>query len=89
MRKALATLGIAALGTVPVALPAQAPAAPIAQASKYCSKTAEGYGDRNARTPGGEKCLGVGEYCSHKRGYAKAYREAGFRCNSSGRLERR
>jgi hypothetical protein len=43
----------------------------------------------NARTPGGTKCLGPGEYCSHKRGYAAAYRKAGYRCNRSGRPEYR
>jgi hypothetical protein len=52
-----------------------------AQASKSC-----GYGTP-ASTPGGVKCLGPGEYCSHKRGYAAAYRKAGFRCNRKGRLE--
>lgn len=63
---------------------------PVATASKVCSAYArEHYGDVTARTPGGIKCLGPGEYCSHRRGYAKAYRRAGFRCNSKGRLERR
>jgi hypothetical protein len=62
---------------------------PVAQTSKYCSAYAEEhFGDRNVRTPGGVKCLGPGEYCSHKPGYARAYRKAGFRCNSKGRLER-
>ena len=42
-----------------------------------------------ASTPGGVKCLAPGEYCSHKPGYAAAYRKAGFRCNRKGRLERR
>ena len=52
-----------------------------AQASKSC-----GYGIP-AHTPGGVKCLGPGEYCSHRTGYAAAYRKAGFRCNRKGRLE--
>jgi hypothetical protein len=60
---------------------------PVATASKVCSAAARERGDVTARTPGGVKCLGPGEYCSHRRGYAKAYREAGFRCNSKGRLE--
>lgn len=45
-----------------------------------------GYGTPHS-TPGGVKCLGPGEYCSHKPGYAAAYHRAGFRCNASGRLE--
>lgn len=61
---------------------------PVATASHYCSAYAEEhFHDRNAQTPGGVKCLGVGEYCSHKPGYPAAYRRAGFRCNSAGRLE--
>ena len=60
----------------------------VATASKACSASARERGDVTARTPGGVKCLGPGEYCSHGRGYAKAYRRAGFRCNREGRLER-
>jgi hypothetical protein len=55
----------------------------IAVASRSC-----GHGTA-AQTPGGVKCLAAGEYCSHKPGYAAAYRRAGFRCNRSGRLEER
>lgn len=63
---------------------------PVAQVSKYCSAYAEEhFGDRNARTPGGVKCLGPGEYCSHAPGYAHAYKNAGFRCDADGRLEYR
>jgi hypothetical protein len=60
---------------------------PIATTSMYCSAYAEEhFPDRNVRTPGGVKCLGVGEYCSHAAGYAAAYRRAGFRCDADGRL---
>lgn len=45
-----------------------------------------GYGSPH-KTPGSVRCLGPGEYCSHKPGYAAAYHRAGFRCNASGRLE--
>ena len=78
MKKALATLAIAALGVFGAVGPAAAPAQPIASAS--CS---------NAQTPGGTKCLAPGEYCSHKPGYAPAYKRAGYRCNRQGRLEER
>lgn len=61
---------------------------PVATASKACSAAARARGDVTAQTPGGVKCLGPGEFCSHKPGYAKAYRRAGFRCNRKGRLER-
>jgi hypothetical protein len=56
----------------------------FAQVSKSC-----GNGDVSANTPGGVKCLGPGEYCSHKAGYAAAYKKAGFRCKANGRLEER
>ena len=70
---AIAALAAPVLGTNPTAPAIAAPTASIS-----CT---------NARTPGGIKCLQPGEYCSHKPGYAKAYRHAGFRCNRSGRLE--
>jgi hypothetical protein len=81
----LAAAAIGALGLFG-STPGQAATSHIqnpAQASKSC-----GYGTP-ARTPGGVKCLGPGEYCSHKPGYAAAYRKAGFRCNRKGRLEER
>lgn len=87
LRKRLVSLlAVAAIGLIGLAGSASGQAAPshnqgTAHASKSC-----GYGTP-ARTPGGIKCLGPGEYCSHKPGYAAAYRKAGFRCNRSGRLE--
>jgi hypothetical protein len=36
---------------------------------------------------GGVKCLQAGEFCSHKAGYAAAYRAAGYKCKANGRLE--
>lgn len=48
-----------------------------------------GSGYKHATTPGGHKCLRVGQYCSHRPGYAKAYRRAGYRCKANGRLARR
>lgn len=81
-----AVVAIGAIGLVGGASARQ----PVAQASKYCSAYAEEhFGDKNVRTPGGVKCLGSGEYCSHKPGYARAYRKAGFRCDAEGRLVRR
>lgn len=86
-RRVASLLAVAAIGLAGVAGGAQAQptrdAAPAAAAiSKRC-----GHGTP-ARTPGGVKCLAPGEYCSHKRGYARAYRRAGYRCNRRGRLER-
>jgi hypothetical protein len=57
---------------------------PVATASHRCSS-----GYTHAITPGGPKCLHAGQFCSHAPGYAKAYREAGYRCKPNGRLVRR
>jgi hypothetical protein len=84
LRKRVAS-GIAALvvavGFWSTAAAAQVGHPPAAHASASC-----GYGSPHV-TPGGVKCLAPGEYCSHKAGYAAAYHRAGYRCNSSGRLE--
>jgi hypothetical protein len=90
VRKRVASVvAVVALGVVGLVGGASAHS-PIAQASKYCSAYAEEhFGDRTMRTPGGVKCLGSGEFCSHKPGYARAYKKAGFRCNRQGRLEYR
>lgn len=76
---AVAAIGVLGLVGGASAQPAANPN--VAQVSKLC-----GYGTP-ASTPGGVKCLGPGEYCSHKPGYSAAYRKAGFRCNASSRLE--
>jgi hypothetical protein len=79
MRKVLATAAITVVGAVPFVAGSLAGAQqPVASAS--CT---------NAPTPGGTKCLGPGEFCSHKAGYAAAYKKAGYRCNRKGRLEYR
>lgn len=79
MRKYLAVLAIAITGLIPMA---GATGTQIAAASPTATASCI-----DAKTPGGIKCLQAGEYCSHKRGYRKAYRRAGYRCNSEGRLE--
>jgi len=76
MKKVLATLAIAALGALGAVGPAAAaPTQPVAVASCV-----------NAQTPGGVKCLGAGQFCSHKAGYATAYKHAGFKCKANGHL---
>jgi hypothetical protein len=76
MKKTLATLVIAALGVFGAGVPTPAAADhPAAHASCV-----------NASTPGGVKCLGPGEFCSHKLGYAAAYARAGFKCKANGHL---
>jgi hypothetical protein len=79
----LAVAAIGALGLVEGASAQPATTSNVAQVSKSC-----GYGTP-ASTPGGVKCLGPGEYCSHKPGYAAAYRRAGFVCDAEGRLVER
>ena len=86
-KRVVSVIAAATIGMV-VSVGGASAHAPVAHPSKYCSAYAEEhFHDRNVRTPGGVKCLGVGEYCSHAAGYPAAYRRAGFVCNSSGRLE--
>jgi hypothetical protein len=55
---------------------------------KHCSAYAEEhFHDRDVNTPGGVKCVGAGEYCSHASGYSAAYHRVGLYCDSEGRLE--
>lgn len=76
----VAVLGLVGLagGTQASSMASRTPA--VAQISRTCGNGTP------ARTPGGVKCLAPGEYCSHKAGYAAAYRRAGFRCKANGRL---
>jgi hypothetical protein len=81
----LATL-IAAIA--PLATSGSAVARPAPQPRKVCSAYAEEhFHDVTAHLPDGTKCIGSGEYCSHGRGFARAYREYGYVCESNGRLE--
>jgi hypothetical protein len=64
-----------------------AAAHPTPQLSKVCSSYAKDhFHDVTAHLPDGTKCIGAGEYCSHGRGFASAYREYGYVCESDGRL---
>lgn len=84
-RRVAPVLAVVAIGVVGLVGGAAAKQ-PTAQASKRCSAAALARGYKNARTPGGAKCLHVGEFCSHKRGYAAAYRKVGFKCKPNGHL---
>jgi hypothetical protein len=65
-----------------------ATARPAPQPLKVCSAYArDHFHDVTAHLPDGTKCIGSGEYCSHGRGFASAYREYGYVCASDGRLE--
>jgi len=88
-RKVLALLGSALLIIgLTSALPTAATARPTPRPSKACSAySREHFHGVTAHMPDGTKCLEPGEYCSHGPGYARAYREYGFRCDSNGRLE--
>lgn len=82
----LVTLLLASIALAVPATVAEGPAfaAPGAVAAHSC-----GSGYTHAKTPGGHKCLRAGQYCSHKPGYGKAYKNAGYRCKRNGHLERR
>jgi hypothetical protein len=82
-KRVASMLAVAAIGAF--GLVGGASAQPEGSAGAHASKTC-GRGTP-AQTPGGVKCLAPGEYCSHGPGYTAAYRRAGFRCNSKGRLE--
>ncbi len=56
---------------------------PIAHVAHSCSS-----GYKHAVTPGGHKCLRVGQHCSTKPGYASVYKSKGFVCRN-GRLKHR
>ncbi len=65
-----------------------ATARPAPELRKVCSAYAEEhFHDVTAHLPDGTKCIGIGEYCSHAPGFARAYREYGFVCKANGRLE--
>ena len=87
--KVAALAATATLLAVPAtALPAAASAVPSPRPLKACSAyDKEHFHGVTAHLPDGTKCLQVGEYCSHAPGFARAYREYGFYCDSEGRLE--
>ncbi len=73
----------ALLAAIALALPAAAPAGPLAHAS--C-----GSGFRSATIGGSHKCLHGGEYCARR--YERQYERYGYECSSSyspPRLRRR
>jgi hypothetical protein len=79
LKRYLAVLAIGAAGVVPLAGSQTEAAARVVNPPAHASCV-------HARTPGGVKCLQSGEFCSHKAGYAKAYRRAGYKCKANGRL---
>jgi hypothetical protein len=89
VRWVAAALAVAALmAALALAPTGQATAAPTPQLRKVCSAYArDHFHDVTAHLPDGTKCIGAGEYCSHRRGFAQAYREYGYYCDSEGRLE--
>jgi hypothetical protein len=88
MKRYLLVLAVGAAALAPMASAGGAAARPAPQLRKACSAYAEEhFHDVTAHLPDGTKCIGVDEYCSHRRGFARAYREYGFVCESDGRLE--
>jgi hypothetical protein len=80
MKKYVAVLAIGIASALPLAAPQASAVAQVGNPPAHASCI-------DASTPGGVKCLQSGEYCSHKAGYASAYRRAGFKCKANGRLE--
>ncbi len=82
---ALAVLSLIAAGPVaagPAASLHADPGSPLAVAAKPCSS-----GYTHAVMPdGAHKCLRAGQFCSHKRGWQRAYHRYGFHCKRNGHL---
>jgi hypothetical protein len=88
MKRYLAVLAVGVCAAIPLTGLGSATARPAPELRKVCSTYAEEhFHDVTAHLPDGTKCIGGGEYCSHGRGFARAYREYGFVCGSDGRLE--
>lgn len=88
MKWYLAVLVVGVCAAVWLASLGSAAARPAPELRKVCSAYAEEhFHDVTAHLPDGTKCIGAGEYCSHGRGFARAYREYGFVCKANGRLE--
>jgi hypothetical protein len=88
MKKYTMVLVAIAAALMLMAVAGTATARPVPQALKVCSAySRDHFHGVTAHLPDGTKCLESGEYCSHGRGFASAYREYGFTCDSSGRLE--
>lgn len=87
MKRCLLVVAVSCAAFVPPAVSGAA-APPAPELRKACSAYAEEhFHDVTAHLPDGTKCIGKGEYCSHGRGFARAYREYGFVCKADGRLE--
>jgi hypothetical protein len=81
---ALAALALVAAAPAATATASGSHSSPVV-AAKPCSS-----GYVHAVVPGGaHKCLRAGEFCSHRRGYARVYRHAGYRCARNGHLVHR
>jgi hypothetical protein len=88
MKKHVVVLVVIAAVLVLMVVAGTATARPVPQPHKVCSAySREHFHGVTAHLPDGTKCLEPGEYCSHGRGFASAYREYGFACASDGRLE--
>jgi hypothetical protein len=88
MKRYTVVLAAVAAALMLMVVAGSATARPTPQPRKVCSAySREHFHGVTAHLPDGTKCLESGEYCSHGRGFASAYREYGFTCDPSGRLE--
>lgn len=88
MKRYLVIMIVGAFAALSSSAIGSAGARPAPELRKVCSAYAEEhFHDVTAHLPDGTKCIGAGEYCSHGRGFARAYREYGFVCEPNGRLE--
>jgi hypothetical protein len=79
--------GIAAAMALAAAAPASSLATPVGSVPQALAAKACSAGYTHAVMPdGAHKCLRAGQYCSHKRGWQRAYHRHGLHCKPSGRL---
>ena len=85
MNRRLAGL-LAALALIAAAPAAQATSGSPAGAPVTAAKSCSGRWVHAVVPGGAHKCLGAGQFCSHRRGYQRVYHRAGFHCKRNGHL---
>jgi hypothetical protein len=81
--------GLLAALAVVAAAPAATATADSHGSHVVAAKSCSGGYTHAVMPDGSHKCLRVGQFCSHKKGWQKAYHHYGFHCKKNGHLKRR